>query len=90
MIQHGGQVSLVLGSANLTRRNLNNFNLEANVSLTVDSTASLVKEVEAYFDRIWTNRDGNHYTVGYEAYRDDATLKRIIYLVQEYGGLSSF
>jgi hypothetical protein len=90
MIQHGGQVSLTLGSANLTRRNLNNFNLEANVSLTIDSTASLVEEVEAYFDRIWTNRDGNHYTVGYEAYRDDATLKRIIYLVQEYGGLSSF
>jgi hypothetical protein len=80
----------MLGSANLTRRNLNNFNLEANVSLTVDANAPLVEAIDAYFDRIWTNRDGNHYTVAYEVYRDDSTVKRIIYLVQEYGGLSSF
>ena len=90
IIKHGKQASLILGSANLTRRNLNNYNLEANISVTVGEEAPFIKAVADYFDKIWNNRDGKYYTVSYEAYKDESVLKRIIYLIQEYAGLSSF
>jgi phosphatidylserine/phosphatidylglycerophosphate/cardiolipin synthase-like enzyme len=90
IIKHGQQASLLLGSANFTRRNLNNYNLEANVSVTAENDAHFIKAAADYFERIWDNRDGKYYTVSYEAYRDQSALKRIVYLIQEYAGLSSF
>ena len=90
IIKHGKKASLLLGSANFTRRNLNNYNLEANISVTAEEDALFIKAAVDYFDRIWDNRDGKHYTVSYEAYKNDSALKKIIYLIQEYAGLSSF
>ena len=90
LIKHGTQATLLLGSANFTRRNLNNYNLEANVAVTAAGEAAFVKAVEAYFVSIWDNRDGKTYTVGYEAYKDTSALKKLIYFIQEYAGLSSF
>ncbi len=90
LIKHGTQVTLLLGSANLTRRNLDNFNLEANVSVTAAEAAFFIKAGEAYFDKIWQARNGKTYTVSYETYKDASVLKRLIYLIQEFAGLSSF
>jgi phosphatidylserine/phosphatidylglycerophosphate/cardiolipin synthase-like enzyme len=90
IIKHGEQASLLLGSANFTRRNLNNYNLEANVSITAEDNALFIKAAADYFDMIWDNRDGKYYTVSYEAYKDESALKKIVYLIQEYAGLSSF
>ena len=47
IIKHGKEVSLLLGSANFTRRNLNNYNLEANISVTTMEDALFVKEAAA-------------------------------------------
>ena len=90
LIKQSKKASLILGSANLTRRNLNNFNLEANVSITSEPNVRLINAATDYFDKIWNNRDGKEYTLNYDAYREDSTWKRIVYLVQEYAGLSSF
>ena len=90
IIKLGGEASLILGSANYTRRNLNNYNLEANISVTAEEDARFIKAADDYFDMIWENRDGKNYTVSYEAYEGDSVLKKIIYLIQEYAGLSSF
>ena len=90
IIKHGQEASLLLGSANFTRRNLNNYNLEANVSVTAAEDALFIKAAADYFDKIWENRDGKHYTVSYKAYKDESALKKIVYLIQEYAGLSSF
>lgn len=90
LIKHGNQASLLLGSANFTRRNLNNYNLEANVAVTAAGEAAFIKAVEDYFDTIWDNRDGKTYTVGYDAYKDASAFKKLIYFIQEYAGLSSF
>jgi phosphatidylserine/phosphatidylglycerophosphate/cardiolipin synthase-like enzyme len=90
LIRHGNQASLVLGSANFTRRNLNNYNLEANVAVTAGKEALFIVAVEDYFDMIWDNRDNKTYTVGYESYKDASTFKKLIYFIQEYAGLSSF
>jgi phosphatidylserine/phosphatidylglycerophosphate/cardiolipin synthase-like enzyme len=90
IIKQGEQASLLLGSANFTRRNLNNYNLEANVSVTAEDDALFIKAVADFFDMIWDNRDDKYYTVSYEAYKDESAMKRIVYLIQEYAGLSSF
>jgi HKD family nuclease len=90
IIKHGKEASLLVGSANITRRNLNNYNLEANVSVTAGENATFIKAAVDYFDRIWNNRDGQNYTVSHDVYKDESTLKRIVYLIQEYAGLSSF
>ena len=90
IIKKGEQTSILLGSANFTRRNLNNYNLEANVSVTAGNDALFVKAATDYFGMIWENRDGKSYTVNYEAFKDESALKRMVYLIQEYAGLSNF
>lgn len=79
-----------LGSANLTRRNLGNYNLEANVQLDVARTDPLAAELLAYFERLWSNEGGNLHTVDFDAYRDDSRLRYWRYRVMEATGLSTF
>jgi phosphatidylserine/phosphatidylglycerophosphate/cardiolipin synthase-like enzyme len=45
-----------LGSANLTRRNLEDFNLEANVAASVPPNAEIAAQITNWFDSLWTNR----------------------------------
>lgn len=80
---------IIGGSANLTRRNLNNYNLETDLMIKVSSDSSLSKEVNTYFDRIFNNKAGS-FVSDYSAYKDHSLFKYIIYLVQEYTGLSTF
>ena len=75
--------TLLGGSANLTR----DYNLEA--SLLVRGSSALGAQVADYFERLWSNRDG-HFSVSHEVYSDDSWVKRVIYWVQEFAGLSSF
>lgn len=77
------------GSANLTRRNLEDYNLEANILLEAPANSKVVKDIDKYFHRIWNNIEGK-YTVGVEKYYDDSLLKNLIYRIQELSGLSTF
>ena len=83
------QSTILGGSANLTRRNLNNYNLEADLKIVADNESFLVKDLENYFQRLWYNVEGV-YTVDVEEYRESALWKRLVYLIQEMTGLSSF
>ena len=77
------------GSANLTRRNLQDFNLEADFEVVVQRGHLMIDRLTEYFARIWNN-DGGEYTVRYEAYSDTSWIKKWIYRLQERTGLSSF
>ena len=79
--------TLLGGSANLTRRNLGDYNLEADLLVRADD--ALATEASEYFERLWSNDDGQ-FSVPYEAYADDSWVKRVIYRLQESTGLSSF
>ncbi|MBM7553023.1 phospholipase D family protein [Thalassobacillus pellis] len=68
---------IIGGSANYTRRNLANLNLEADVRITGSKEEKVIKEVRGYFERIWNNRDGK-YTVNYEEYESE--LDFLLYL----------
>lgn len=89
MHESGGELKVILGSANLTRRNLDNFNLELDIELTIDARSDTALELNDYFERIWNNQDGL-YTVDQEAYQDDSPFKKMLYRAQERFGLSTF
>lgn len=77
------------GSANLTRRNIGDFNLEADLRFSLSSEAPLARSVGDYFERVFGNQ-GGEYTLPYEAYRDDSLLKRIRYRIEEFTGFCSY
>lgn len=78
-----------LGSANLTRRNINDYNLEANVKLASPTSANISKEVVTYFNTMWENKDG-HYTIDFSKYEEPSRLKYLQYRFQEFSGISTF
>ena len=77
------------GSANLTRRNLDAYNLELDVRVTAAGSRPPMSDIRAYLERIWHNKDGL-YTVDYQEYKDDSLLRHLIYRVQEFTGLCSY
>ena len=90
LVETKERLYMITGSANLTRRNLSNFNLESDVFITVDRNAGVAREALAYFDRLWTNQDNHTYTWDYQAFADDSRVKYLVYRLQEGLGLSSF
>lgn len=86
----GGRHYLTAGSANFTRRNIGDFNLETNVLVGADSEIPAVESARAYFEELWTNQEGKIFTTEYATYADASRFKALMYRLQEASGLSSF
>ena len=84
------RAALISGSANLTRRNLDNFNLETNVVVTASTTDSAISDAQVYFDDAWHNTDNRQYSVDYSHYKDGSLWRRGLYRFMEWSGISSF
>ena len=69
--------TVIVGSANLTRRNLDNYNLELDIKVIVQTKSQLAQEIMRYFDRLWNNENGL-FTVDYEHYKEDSYLKTLV------------
>jgi hypothetical protein len=82
--------SMMLGSANLTKRNIGDYNLETDIWIKADKKIKAITDAYKYFELVWGNLDGNTYTVNYEEYKDDSFRKFLLYKIQEKTGLSSF
>jgi len=79
------------GSANWTRRNIGDFNMEAN--LLIRNAGELTREFNTYFDRIWNNSDGLTHTLPYKAWEEKGLkgfIKTSIYRFQERWGAGTF
>ncbi len=85
-----GNSILMLGSANYTRRNLDNYNLETNIWISANSNAKIMINTHNYFNKIWNNEDGKIYTTNYTSFKDVSKFKILIYKIQESLGLSTF
>jgi phosphatidylserine/phosphatidylglycerophosphate/cardiolipin synthase-like enzyme len=85
-----GDAVLVLGSANFTRRNLQDLNLETSVALRGPRDLPAIRDATAWFELMWSNAPGRHFSVDYDAYADEALHKRFQYRVEERTGLSTF
>ncbi|MGD2122190.1 MAG: phospholipase D family protein [Gemmatimonadota bacterium] len=89
VVTRGDSMTVMGGSANLTRRNIGDYNLEMDLRFELPAEAPLAVSVARYFERVFNNQDAD-FTLPMEAYRDEALVKRILYRVQEFTGLCSF
>ncbi|MBS0002601.1 MAG: phospholipase [Thioalkalivibrio sp.] len=85
-----GEATLLAGSANFTRRNLDNFNLETSVQLQADPGARVIADAVGVFDARWYNEQDRMHSLPYEEYADDSRLRYWRYRLMEATGLSSF
>lgn len=85
-----GRATLILGSANLTRRNIAGLNLETDLVVRVRPDAPAISDAAAYFERAWSNDPERVYSADYDAYADDGWPKRWLYRFMEASGVSTF
>lgn len=81
---------LIMGSANFTRRNLNDFNLETDVAVAGACDASVFIDARHFFDVTWENTAGRRYSTQYSSYEDRSRWRRGLYRFMEWSGLSTF
>ena len=92
MLRQPTRVWFTLGSANLTRRNVADFNLEANLAVESAPGTAIAADLERYFETIWQNRapTGVEYTADFGTFADPAQASYWSYRLMESTGLSSF
>lgn len=85
-----GRAELIAGSANFTRRNLDDFNLETDVRIVAQSDAGVLDDFDVWFERRWSNRSGEIYTRPYPAFAAEGWFRYWRYRLMEFTGLSTF
>ncbi len=88
--RNDGESNLMLGSANLTRRNLNDLNLETNVQVNGNSGESIFKDAREYFELLWQNNDAREFSVDYPEYADNSLVRKVLYRLIEATGICTF
>ena len=85
-----GEATLLAGSANFTRRNLDSFNLETNVQVRGDDGTPVLTDAMAFFDARWHNEPDRIHSLPYAEYSDHSRLRYWRYRFMEATGVSSF
>jgi phosphatidylserine/phosphatidylglycerophosphate/cardiolipin synthase-like enzyme len=87
-----GEASVLLGSANFTRRNLDDLNLETNVLLLADRRHGVVQKADEFFTEQWQSGPGSPAVMSlpYRAWADHSRLRYWQYRFMEATGLSTF
>jgi phosphatidylserine/phosphatidylglycerophosphate/cardiolipin synthase-like enzyme len=88
--ESSGKTVLITGSANFTRRNLDDFNLETNVVVEGQSDKEPFTDAIRYFDDEWRNRADRLYSVDYSDYKDKSWWHLWLYRFMEWSGVSTF
>lgn len=79
---------VLLGSANFTRRNLDDLNLETDIAVYTHDSAPFIGDVRNYLALLWYNSDGRQFSTDYSEYADNSMLQR--YRWMEATGMSTF
>jgi phosphatidylserine/phosphatidylglycerophosphate/cardiolipin synthase-like enzyme len=92
MIYGKQRLWLTLGSSNLTSRDLDDYNLEANLAIEVARNSPLALQTLEYFETLWTNRAtlGIEYTAEFSAYADPGQGHYWFYRFLEATGTGDF
>ncbi|MGM0516040.1 MAG: phospholipase D family protein [Pseudomonadota bacterium] len=85
-----GPATLILGSANFTRRNLDNYNLETSVEWQAPADHPAMAEAAAFFETRWGNHNGQRHSDPFEAFADGSAWHYWRYQFMEATGLSTF
>ena len=84
-----GNVIIQTGSANLIRKNIRGYIMDANFRILTNNNSKLTKDIYTYFDRLWENKDGL-FTVNFD---DEPTTKAstdFMYKILDATQLGSF
>lgn len=79
----------ILGSGNFTRRNLEGYNLETDVELTMEAGENLDRNIQDYFERIWNN-SGGEFTLPMDEFKEESFFLRVLWKIQEKTGLCTW
>ena len=90
MRHSGDRVGFILGSANMTRRNLDNLNLETGVHVRADPEAAIAGDAVDFFEQRWNNPGERHHSVADGGNEGDGWLDYWRYRFMEATGLSTF
>ncbi|MBU2954227.1 phospholipase D family protein [Marinobacter sp. F3R08] len=92
LAKENGATELLLGSANFTRRNLDNLNLEANVWVSTADQSPVATKAHRFFDEQWQKGPGDNpvMSLPYEHWADESRLRYWRYRLMEATGLSTF
>lgn len=85
-----GSASVISGSANFTRRNLDNLNLETSVQLRGNIELPELAEPAEWFQRRWNNPGQRQHSLPYGEFADESRSRYWRYRVMEASGLSTF
>lgn len=85
-----GSAELIAGSANFTRRNLHDLNLETSVRLVSRSDGPQTSQQRGDFEREWQNANGAIYSLPYADFADHSRWRYLVYRFMEASGLSTF
>ncbi len=90
--KQNGATELLLGSANFTRRNLDDLNLEADVWVSVADQSQVATRARDFFDQQWQQGSGDDpvMSLPYEDWADESRLRYWRYRIMEATGLSTF
>jgi len=89
-VRSGEQLWFTLGSANFTRRNIGDLNLEANVEVEADAATPAATQATTWFETLWNNAGGIPYTDATDAWMEDSRLRYWKSRYMEATGLSTF
>lgn len=73
---------IIAGSANFTKRNLDDLNLETNLKIIAPPHSQVMKDVDRYFNKLWNN-NGGIYTKNYPSNEKMPFAKYITYRLQK-------
>jgi hypothetical protein len=92
IVRGSDRLWLTAGAADLTRRDVQDYNLAANVAIEASLETGLSAQVLDYFESLWGNRApfGIEYTADFEVYADPSALRYWQYRVMEATGLGVF
>ncbi|MFO7809419.1 phospholipase D-like domain-containing protein [Guyparkeria sp.] len=85
-----GPARLLLGSANFTRRNLDNFNMETNVDWQAPADHPAMQAANRFFDTRWSNDNSERHSLPFDDFADDSSWRYWRYRLMEATGLSTF
>lgn len=85
-----GEAELLAGSANLTRRNIDDFNLETSVRVRTAATHPAFRSAKFHFDLLWYGQPGKTFSVPYAHYQQHSWLKKWLYRFMEASGFSTW
>lgn len=81
LIDRGQESTIINGSANFTRRNLYDFNLETDIKIIAQKDTKVAQETKAYFQMLWTN-DGAIFTKDVDTQSKLPLFRYIFYRLQ--------